>query len=93
MTEKLVAWLCLVVLVVFVVTFSGQRWRLDNNRPIITPVQYVNALRATSMMIIGQAPGPKNTGEPLSGTGARAVSPGMTSASDVASDELKFGAE
>lgn len=36
MTEKLVAWLCLVVLVVFVVTFSGQRWRLDNNRPIIT---------------------------------------------------------
>jgi len=41
MTEKLVAWFCLALLALFVVTFaSHQRLSLDA-RPVLTAVQYI----------------------------------------------------
>jgi|KBSMisStandDraft_5_1062788.scaffolds.fasta_scaffold01329_12 hypothetical protein len=42
LTEKLLAWLCLSLLTLIVITFSGhhRRWSLDA-RPILAPIQYV----------------------------------------------------
>jgi hypothetical protein len=46
MTEKLVAWACLSVLALTVVTFSShRRWSLDA-RPILIPIQYVGVWTA-----------------------------------------------
>ena len=45
-TEKLVAWACLSVLALTVVTFSShRRWSLDA-RPTLTAVQYLDAVAA-----------------------------------------------